>query len=157
MVVGVCWGAEINTPRGQVQKEKMIMRYYETLYLIKPDLSEDEYKDVLSKFTQLIEKNKGIIIKTEEWGKKTLAYAVKKFDKGFYVLLNFCGEPDVLNELSNSFGLDERILKYQTIKLKDNVNPEELIKKEREDKGEPSETVVTEEEVSSEKEGEDGV
>lgn len=133
------------------------MRYYETLYLIKPDLPEDEYKDVLTKFNQLIEKNKGVIVRTEEWGKKTLAYTVKKFDKGFYVLLNFCGEADLISELSNSFGLDERILKFQTIKLKDHADPEELISREKEAQDKKTEAVVTEEDTGSEKEGEDGV
>lgn len=133
------------------------MRYYETLYMIKPDISEDEYKDVLSKFTQVIEKNKGIIIRTEEWGKKTLAYTVKKFDKAFYVLLNFCGEPGLIQELSDSFGLDERILKYQTIKLKDNADPEELMNKEREIKDKSQEAVNADEATGLEKEGEDGV
>ena len=133
------------------------MRYYETLYLIKPDVSEDEYKDVLSKFSQLIEKNKGVIVRTEEWGKKTLAYTVKKFDKGFYVLLNFCGERDLVSELSNIFGLDERILKFQTIKLKDYVDPEEMISREKEAQAKTTEAVVAEEDTGSEKEGEDGV
>ena len=133
------------------------MRYYETLYLIKPDVSEDEYKDVLSKFSQLIEKNKGVIVRTEEWGKKTLAYTVKKFDKGFYVLLNFCGEPDLVSELSNIFGLDERILKYQTIKLKDHADPEEMVSREKEAQDKTTEAVVAEEDTGSEKEGEDGV
>lgn len=133
------------------------MRYYETLYMIKPDLSEDDYQDVLSKFSQVIEGNKGIIIRTEEWGKKTLAYTVKKYDKGFYVLLNFCGEPDLMDSLSKGFGLDERILKYQTIKLKDNVDPEELKSKEVKAEEKEPETVKAEETASSEEEGDDGV
>jgi small subunit ribosomal protein S6 len=110
------------------------MRYYETLYIINPDLPEEEYKDVLDKFNSLIENSGGMVIKVDEWGKKTLAYDVKKFNKGYYVLLQYCGEPDVLTELKRIFKLDERILKYQTIKLSNNANPEALKAKAEEGK-----------------------
>jgi len=102
------------------------MRYYETLYLINPDLGDDDYSGVVTKFNDLVEKNKGVIVKADEWGKKTLAYEVKKFDKGYYVLLNYCGEPDIITVLKREFNLDERILKYQTIKLSDSADPEAL-------------------------------
>ncbi len=102
------------------------MRYYETLYLINPDLADEEYGEVVSKFNNFVESNKGILIKVEEWGKKPLAYEVKKFDRGYYVLLQYCGEPDILEDLKREFRLDERILKYQTVKLSDNEDPEIL-------------------------------
>jgi small subunit ribosomal protein S6 len=102
------------------------MRYYETLYLINPNLAEDDYSDVVTKFKDFVEKNKGVIVKVDEWGKKTLAYEVKKFDKGYYVLLSYCGEPDLITVLKREFKLDERIIKYQTVKLSDNEDPEAL-------------------------------
>ncbi|HOP48404.1 MAG TPA: 30S ribosomal protein S6 [Desulfobacteraceae bacterium] len=111
----------------------MNMRYYETLYLIKPNLSEEEYKAIVDKFNSLIEKNKGVLIKVDEWGIRTLAYEIKKFDKGYYVLLQYCGHPAIIQELKRDLSLDERILKYQTIKLSDNADPAEL--KEMAEKG----------------------
>lgn len=102
------------------------MRYYETLYLINPDLADDDYSSIVTKFNDLVEKNMGVIIKADEWGKKTLAYEVKKFDKGYYVLITYCGEPDIIKSLKREFNLDERILKYQTIKLSDSEDPEAL-------------------------------
>ena len=141
------------------------MRYYETLYLINPDLSEEEYKDVVNKFSSLIENNNGVVIKVDEWGKKTLAYDVKKFNKGYYVLLQYCGEPDVLTELKRAFQLDEMILKYQTVKLSNNVDPEELKAKTGESKtGEddgktPTEDVDADQkgEIVNNQEGENGI
>ena len=112
------------------------MRYYETLYLINPDLAEDTYRDVVDKFNNLIEKNNGVTIKVDEWGKKTLAYDIKKFDKGYYVLLRYCGEPDLLAELRRYFKLDDRVLKYQSIKLSNNADPEALKAKTKEPKAE---------------------
>ena len=102
------------------------MRYYETLYLINPNLSDDDYSNVVTKFSDFVEKNKGVIVKVDEWGKKTLAYEVKKFDKGYYVVLSYCGEPDLIALLKREFKLDERIIKYQTVKLSDNEDPETL-------------------------------
>jgi small subunit ribosomal protein S6 len=148
------------------------MRYYETLYLINPNLADDEYSDVVTKFKDFVEKNKGVIVKVDEWGKKTLAYAVKKFDKGYYVLLSYCGEPDLIALLKREFKLDERIIKYQTVKLSDSEDPEALKQKSEapvkigeeapEKVGEEAPEKVGEEpetspEAISEKEGENGV
>lgn len=140
------------------------MRYYETLYLINPNLADDDYNEVVTKFNDFVEKNKGVIVKVDEWGKKTLAYEVKKFDKGYYVLLSYCGEPDLISLLKREFKLDERILKYQTVKLSDNEDPEAL----KQQSGAPEKVVEeapekdaeepeTSSEAISEKEGENGV
>ena len=102
------------------------MRYYETLYIINPNLAEEDYRTVVAKFTDAVEKNKGVVTKVDEWGKKTLAYDIKKFDKGFYVLLQYCGEAGLTAELKRELGLDDRVLKYQTIKLSDNADLEKL-------------------------------
>ena len=57
------------------------MRHYETIYIVNPNLSEEEYRDLLKRYTSLIERNKGVMIKNEEWGTQRLAYDLKKFDK----------------------------------------------------------------------------
>ena len=102
------------------------MKYYETLYIINPNLADDDYVNVVTKFNSLVEKNNGVVIKADEWGKKSMAYEIKKFDKGYYVLLQYCGEPGITAELKRDFKLDERIIKYQTIKLSDHADPEAL-------------------------------
>jgi small subunit ribosomal protein S6 len=108
------------------------MRHYETIYIVDPNLSDEEYGEVTKKFNNLIEKQKGVIIKTDEWGAQKLAYRVKKFDKGSYVLVDYCGNPGLTVELERALKLDSRIIKYQTVNLADNVDPEELILKEKE-------------------------
>ena len=89
-------------------------------------------------------------------GKKTLAYDIKKFDKGFYVLLQFCGEAGLTAELKREMGLDDRILKYQTIKLSDNADPEKLMPEpapSEAEKGEAEPVEAVQEETSSEETG----
>ena len=134
------------------------MKYYETLYFINPNLSDEEYRDIVTKLNDLVEKEKGTVVNVDEWGRKSLAYTVKKFDKGYYVLLQYCGEGGIVAEIERAMRLDERILKYQTIKLSDHGDPEELKAKAEEHKkraSEPTEVVKEEgpkeeEEVESE-------
>lgn len=124
------------------------MRQYETIYIVNPNLDADSLKEVVTKFSDLIKKLKGYIVNVNEWGKRRLAYEVKKFDRGYYVVLNFCGLPGVVQELERSLDLDDRVLKYLTVKMGEDVDPEDLISKrqEREDKTEESPKESTEQE-----------
>jgi small subunit ribosomal protein S6 len=126
------------------------MRNYETLYLLNPDLPEDEYKAETAKFLEIIEKNKGELIKTEEWGKRSLAYEVKKFDKGFYVLLEYCGDGGLVSEIERNFKLDERVLKYQTLKLSEHADVEALKASVKPDNAEEAEPAESHEEEGTE-------
>ena len=107
------------------------MRHYETIYIADPNLSDEDYQGVLEKFSTVVETHKGVMIKTQEWGKQRMAYTVKKFDKGFYVLIEFCAGAGVTAELERSLKLDDKIVKYQTVKLADKVDPQELLQKEQ--------------------------
>ena len=107
------------------------MRHYETIYIVNPNLSDEDYNEISEKFNNLIENQKGVIIKTQKWGKQRLAYAIKKFYNGFYILVDFCADPGVTSELERNLKLDENILKYQTVKLADKADPQELILKEK--------------------------
>lgn len=129
------------------------MRHYETLFIVNPDLAEEEYKDVLKKFNDLIEKKRGVFVKQDEWGKQRLAYLVKKFDHGSYVLLDYCGEPGMTAELERDLKLDDRVLMYQTVKLADDVDPQALTAKEEEVK---KETPTADDQASEKEEGSQG-
>jgi len=141
------------------------MRHYETIFIINPGVTEEDYKGVVKKFSELVEKQKSVPIRLEEWGTQRLAYRVGKSDKGAYILLNYCGEPGVTAELERELKLDDRVLLYQTVKLADDVDPQELLLKETEarkksapeedrgsegvDVGQEKEEVLKEEEVKS--------
>jgi small subunit ribosomal protein S6 len=125
------------------------MRHYETIFIINPELTDEDYKAVLSKFNTLVEKLKGVMIKVEEWGKQRLAYTVKKFDRGSYVLFNYCGESGVPAELERDLKLDDRVIKFQTVKLADSADPEELIRKAQDAKKETPKEEIPEPEGES--------
>jgi small subunit ribosomal protein S6 len=108
------------------------MRHYEIIYIINPNQSDDEFNEIIEKFNNLITAQKGVIIKTQKWGKQRLAYTVKKFNNGFYVYVDFCANPGLTTELERNLNLDDRIIKYQTVKLAEKADPQELLEKEKE-------------------------
>ena len=116
------------------------MRNYETIVVVNPTLGEEEHKEVLKKYSALVERQKGILIRVEEWGVQRLAHPVKRFDKGSFVLINYCGPSGVTSELERDLKLDDRIFRFQTVKIAEDVDPQELIlkEKEKEKKKEPA-------------------
>jgi len=114
------------------------MRNYETIIIINPTLGEEDYKEVLKKYSTLVERQKGLLVRIEEWGVQRLAHAVKKFDKGAFVLMNYCGPSSVTSELERDLKLDDRIFRFQTVKIAEDVDPQELILKEKEKNKEPA-------------------
>ncbi|MBW2096057.1 MAG: 30S ribosomal protein S6 [Deltaproteobacteria bacterium] len=123
------------------------MRQYETIYILKPSLPDEVYEEVIGKFNAIIEKNQGVMIKTDKWGERTLAYELKKFNKGFYVLLEYCGGAALTKELERLFRLDDKVLKYQTVKLSDRADPEALLKEAKGAAGETGDSEKAEEQA----------
>ena len=99
------------------------MRQYETVFLISPNLSEEETKDLIIQMAEIISKKKGKMISKEEWGKRNLAYPIKKLDEAFYVFFHYEGKPDIPAELERRFKQTDTIIRYLTLKkeTKENV------------------------------------
>lgn len=95
------------------------MNAYETIYIVKPTLSEEEITKVTDKIKTLIEKDGGEVIGTDSFGKKRLAYEVGKEKRGIYLILHFKATPVILLELERSYRLSEIIIKYLTIKIRE--------------------------------------
>jgi small subunit ribosomal protein S6 len=100
------------------------MREYEILFIVNPECEDDRLKEVIEKFTGIVTRNGGEILKVDEWGRQKLAYEVGKFSKGNFVLLDFAGGPTLAAEVERNLRLDEQILKFLTVKLSDQVDPE---------------------------------
>ena len=88
------------------------MRNYELMILFDPNLQDEEKKALLDKIHQTITANKGTIIKTNEWGRRKLAYEIKKFQEALYVLIDFELEPVNIANLESSIRFEEKILRY---------------------------------------------
>ena len=105
------------------------MRHYEIIYIVNPNLNADDYHELVKKYSEIITNSKGVVIKTDEWGKQRLAYRIRKFYNGVYVYVEFCAKAESIADLERSLKLDDNILKFQTVKLADQADPEELLKK----------------------------
>ena len=91
------------------------MNKYESVIIINPNLEEQAIKALIEKFSNLINKN-GKVESVEETGKKKLAYEVKKYTEGYYVVINFEAEPSLIAELERNYRITDEILKFIVIK-----------------------------------------
>lgn len=87
------------------------MRTYELVYIIKPS-DEEVTNAIITKFENLIKNNGGVIEKLDRWGKKRLAYEIKDFTEGFYVLVHFTAEPAVVRELERVIKITDEVLRH---------------------------------------------
>jgi small subunit ribosomal protein S6 len=101
-----------------------MMRKYETIYIVKPDLAEEDLKSLTDKVQDVIAGNNGDLKRLEDWGVRKLAYAIKKSPRGRYVYLRYDGVETLVAELERRLRLDDRILRYLTVKIeKETVAP----------------------------------
>jgi small subunit ribosomal protein S6 len=98
------------------------MREYETVYILDPALTDADVQHSLDKVGETIKRHSGVIFRSQNMGKKTLAYRVKKQSKGYYVAFDYTGDNKLVSEMERAFRLDERVLRYLTVKLDDEVN-----------------------------------
>lgn len=93
------------------------MTSYETVFILTPVLSEDQAKEAVKKYEGEIKSFKGKIKHSEAWGLKKLAYSIQKKTTGFYFLIEFEGEGDIIANLELSLKRDERVLRFLTVKM----------------------------------------
>ena len=95
------------------------MRLYETVFILKPDLTEEETQSWIQRILQVLEQNKGELVRLDEWGQTKLAYRIRKFQKGYYVYAVFLADYPCVKELDRHFKMLEPILRHIIVKLDD--------------------------------------
>ena len=93
------------------------MNNYETVFIVTPVLSEAQVAEVADKFQGIITENGGQIVNVENWGLKKLAYPIAKKSTGFYSLLQFKGEPTLVDKLETAYRRDERVIRFLTFAM----------------------------------------
>jgi small subunit ribosomal protein S6 len=94
------------------------MNLYEHTIIAKQDTSPSEVQQLTEKYSKIVEKNKGEIVKTENWGLINLSYIIKKNKKGSYIHFKIKGDGNIISELEKNESLDKKLLRYITIKVK---------------------------------------
>ncbi|WP_300285472.1 30S ribosomal protein S6 [uncultured Alistipes sp.] len=93
------------------------MNRYETVFIATPVLSDVQTKELFGKFQGVITENGGQIISEEDWGLRKLAYPIQKKTTGFYYLIEFEGEGDLIEKLETQYRRDERVIRFLTFRM----------------------------------------
>lgn len=114
------------------------MPFYETVFIARQDLSDAQVKAITEAAEQVIKDGKGKVLKTENWGLRTLAYKINKNKKGHYVLIEADAPAPAVIEMERTLRLNEEVVRYMTIKLDaPSKGPSKIIDKNANDDFEP--------------------
>ena len=94
------------------------MNLYEHTIIARQDTSPAEIKQLTEKYSKIVEKNDGEIIKIENWGLLNLSHLIKKNKKGSYIHFKIKGKGNIINELEKNEALDKKLLRYLTVRVK---------------------------------------
>jgi small subunit ribosomal protein S6 len=107
------------------------MRIYEALFIIKPDVAEEEADQRLEALKSHLTGMGATIDKLEKWGKRRLAYKVDKYREGSYVLIQFTAEPEAVKEFERRLRVSDIVMKFLTVRIDETLKRLEKRKKER--------------------------
>jgi small subunit ribosomal protein S6 len=98
------------------QKEVTVMRKYEVMYIIRPNIEEEAKKALTERFSGILTDNGAEVSEAKEWGKRRLAYEINDFRDGYYQLLKVNAEPAAVEEFSRLAKISEDIIRHIVIK-----------------------------------------
>ena len=102
------------------------MRRYESVWVVHGDLPDEDVQSTIDKFSRIISSAGGMLVGVDDWGRRKLAYKIKGTSRGYYILADFAGTPATVKELERNYRIDDRIIRYHTVKKSDQVNLEAL-------------------------------
>jgi len=102
----------------------LILNEYETIYVARPDLADETMNKIVARYEAVVTDNAGTILVNEDWGKRKLAYGIRKHARGHYIYLNYVAPATLVAEMERSLGLEDQLLRFLTVKLEDNVEIE---------------------------------
>jgi small subunit ribosomal protein S6 len=103
------------------------MPIYETVFIARQDLNTQQVEALTKSFCDILTKNKGKILKTEQWGLRTLAYKINKARKGHYVLIECDSPAPALHEMERNMRLNEDVVRFLTVRLEEPTKTQSAI------------------------------
>jgi len=103
------------------------LRQYETGFVLSPALSEEETAQFIQQMADIVAQKKGHMVRQDVWGKRRLAYPIKRFQEGVYVFFTYEGPGDVSTELERRFKQTDTVIRFMTV-LKD---PRDLVRRKK--------------------------
>jgi small subunit ribosomal protein S6 len=111
------------------------VRNYEVVFVAAPTLASEELEGFINHIQTVVESKNGKVVKVENWGKKPLAYRIKKFREGYYVVLSIEGNGSAIAELERRFRVTDYIMRFISIRVDEDFKRSEKIKAARHKKG----------------------
>lgn len=102
------------------------MRHYETTYILRPNLGEEQFTEIIDRTNAIVTNDGGSVICLDRWGMKRLAYEINREIQGYYVYLNYAAPGKTVDEIERIFRIDDRVLRYLTVKLGDAMTAEAI-------------------------------
>ena len=121
----------------------MTKKMYESAIIINAALEDNQIQSIISHVKELISSNDGEITDVEDWGRKRLAYMIKKSKIGYYIIFQFNAYPQIISTLEKFYKLDENILRYLNIRLTTNAL-EQIEKNKKQSLAEANDIIVEE-------------
>jgi small subunit ribosomal protein S6 len=103
------------------------LRQYETGFVLSPALSEEETSQFVQQMAEIVAQKKGRMVKQDVWGKRRLAFPIKRFQEGVYVFFTYDGPGDVATELERRFKQTDSVIRFMTV-VKD---PRDLVRRKK--------------------------
>ena len=91
------------------------LREYETIYILRPDTQNDRVAEVNQRVRGIIESQGGVVLNVDNWGKRKLAYEIKKELKGIYLFWSYLGSPQVVTEFERNMRMIDPVIRYMTV------------------------------------------
>ena len=102
------------------------MRRYETIFITHPEVPEEELSELQAKINSILTSFKGEIIKLDDWGVRKLTYEIRKNSRGRFFLMDYAAGTDLIRELERNLRLHDRVLRFQTVKIGDQLTPDSV-------------------------------
>ena len=124
-----------------------MMNHYETLFVVKPTLTDEEIKSQIEKVKAILEKEGAELVATDDMGMRRLAYPVEKHSRGYYTVLLFNSKGETIAELERNLRINEDVIKFLTVKYSKTKEVAQFNKlaEAANKKSQPEEPVKTEE------------
>jgi small subunit ribosomal protein S6 len=127
---------------GAATLEKRMQRTYELMFIVRPDMAEEDLDKLISTLETQVSTSHGIVKSVERMGKRRLAYEVRRFQDGMYVLLTVEGGGDLIHELERRLRVTEPVIKFLTVRIDAEQKRLDKIKKIRDSRRKTSATAA---------------
>ncbi len=97
------------------------MAHYELMYILKPDLGEEQTQADIDRFNELLAQEHATVTKVDKWGRRKLAYEIQRLTEGFYMVINFDydGSNDIANEITRVLKIHEDVIRSIVVRIDD--------------------------------------